>query len=176
MQSDNKSWVQAGAAMHGNACSGDSSHPDKQTLAVRGHCVANEGGQLPSPFHHLLRSNTAESSAGPALHSLLCSCSLPCLHPEHDYSCIFVIPLYADADDPVEITTSIKGSTMQEISLLSRPWPQSTSDAPNTSCAAVLYNHITHIDSYKIQHVYVVGSDRLYRSPVAAHVSDHLPE
>ena len=35
----------------------------------------------------------------------------------------------------------------------------------------MLYDHVTKTDSYKIQHVYVEGPDRLYRSPRAAHVS-----
>ena len=65
-------------------------------------------------------------------------------------------------------------SAMQGISLLRRPWLRFSSDAPNTSCASVLYDHITKTDSYKIQHVYVEGPDRLYRTPSAAHVSDHL--
>ena len=48
VQSDNRFRVQAGAALHGYASTCDSSHPDKQTRAACGHCIANEGGLLPS--------------------------------------------------------------------------------------------------------------------------------
>ena len=66
-------------------------------------------------------------------------------------------------------------SAMQEISLLPRSRPQTSSNALNTSCSAVLYDHVTKTDSFKIQHIYIEGSDRLYRSPGAAQVSDFFP-
>ena len=68
MQFNDIFWIQAGAALHGYGSSGDSSHPDKQTLAARGHCIANEGGPLPLSVHPPLRSDMAQRSAGPALH------------------------------------------------------------------------------------------------------------
>ena len=84
------------------------------------------------------------------------------------------ISLSADADDPNEILFRIGCSAMQGRSLPSILWPQTGGDAFNTSCSAVLHDRVTKTDSYKIQHVYVEGSDRLYRSPNAADVSDQF--
>ena len=62
MQSDKGLLFQAGPALLGYACNGDSSYPDKQALAAHEHCIANKGGSLPLSFLLTLRSDMAAKS------------------------------------------------------------------------------------------------------------------
>ena len=64
---------------------------------------------------------------------------------------------------------------VQEISLQSRVGPQGYETSRHTTCAAVLHDPVTKTYSYKVQHVYVEASDKLYRSPGAAEVSNLFP-
>ena len=58
----------------------------------------------------------------------------------------------------------------------SRVWPQNSSTAQLTRCAAVLHDPVTKTDLYKVQHVFVEGPSKLYRSPEAAEVRFIFPD
>ena len=65
---------------------------------------------------------------------------------------------------------------VQEISLQSRLQPQNNESSWSTTCAAVLHDPVTKTNSYKVRHVYVETSDKLYRSPGAAYVRNLFPK